>query len=77
MSTYWGGDGWPGTLGKPPLPEGRNTCPEVVRWVDEKARDVEQEIRSLRALQGGCASFAAPTSASQEWSVRVRGNFAV
>ena len=30
--------------------QGKNPCPEVVQWIDEKDRAVEQQIRSLRAL---------------------------
>jgi DNA-binding transcriptional MerR regulator len=31
--------------------QGKNPCPEVVQWIDEKDRAVEQQIHSLRALQ--------------------------
>lgn len=30
---------------------GHNPCPEVVRWVEERMQEVDQQIRSLRALQ--------------------------
>ncbi|MFB3917381.1 MAG: MerR family DNA-binding transcriptional regulator [Terriglobales bacterium] len=36
---------------------GRNPCPEVVRWIDGKAREVEQQIRSLQALQRRLREF--------------------
>ncbi len=31
--------------------QGKNPCPEVVQWIDEKNRAVEHQIHSLRALQ--------------------------
>jgi MerR family transcriptional regulator, copper efflux regulator len=31
--------------------QGKNPCPEVVQWIDEKDRAVDQQIHSLRALQ--------------------------
>lgn len=31
--------------------QGKNPCPELVQWIDEKDRAVEQHIHSLRALQ--------------------------
>jgi len=31
--------------------QGKNPCPEVLQWIDEKDRAVEQQIHSLRALQ--------------------------
>jgi DNA-binding transcriptional MerR regulator len=31
--------------------DGKNPCPEVVQWLDDKDRAVEQQIHSLRALQ--------------------------
>src|SRR2546428_5102025 len=31
--------------------QGKNPCPEVVKWIDEKDRAVEHQIHSLRALQ--------------------------
>jgi MerR family Zn(II)-responsive transcriptional regulator of zntA len=31
--------------------KGKNPCPEVVKWVDEKAMAVEQQIQTLKALQ--------------------------
>ena len=37
--------------------EGRNPCPQVVKWVDEKATAVEQQIRTLKALQKRLSDF--------------------
>jgi MerR family transcriptional regulator, copper efflux regulator len=31
--------------------QGKNPCPEVVQWIDQKDKAVEQQIHSLRALQ--------------------------
>jgi len=31
--------------------QGKNPCPKVVQWIDEKDRAVDQQIHSLRALQ--------------------------
>jgi MerR family transcriptional regulator, copper efflux regulator len=31
--------------------QGKSPCPQVVQWIDEKDRAVEQQIHSLRALQ--------------------------
>ena len=31
--------------------KGKNPCPQVVKWVDEKAVAVEEQIRILKALQ--------------------------
>ena len=30
---------------------GKNPCPEVVQWIDDKDRALEQQIHSLRSLQ--------------------------
>src|SRR5437660_7414906 len=31
--------------------DGKNPCPEVVQWIDDKDRALEHQIRTLRALQ--------------------------
>ncbi len=43
--------------------DGKNPCPEVVQWIDDKDRALEHQIRTLQALQRrlrrlrrGCAS---------------------
>jgi MerR family copper efflux transcriptional regulator len=44
--------------------QGKNPCPEVVQWIDEKDRAVEQQIHSLRALQRRLRRFRGLCSVS-------------
>lgn len=37
--------------------DGRNPCPAVMQWIDNKARLVEQQLQSLRAMQRRLAQF--------------------
>lgn len=37
--------------------KGKNPCPQVMRWIEEKAVGVEQQIRTLRALQKRLQEF--------------------
>ncbi len=37
---------------------GKNPCPQVLKWIDEKDRALEQEIHSLRALQRRLRQFS-------------------
>jgi DNA-binding transcriptional MerR regulator len=37
--------------------KGKNPCPQVVKWVDEKAMAVEQQILTLKALQKRLSEF--------------------
>ncbi len=44
--------------------QGKNPCPAVVQWIDEKDRAAEQQIHSLRALQRRLRRFRGTYSAS-------------
>jgi len=44
--------------------QGGNPCPEVVRWIDQKDRTLEQQIRSMRALQHRLRRFRRVCSTS-------------
>ena len=44
--------------------QGKNPCPEVVQWIDEKDRAVEQQIHSLHALQRRLRRFRGLCSVS-------------
>jgi DNA-binding transcriptional MerR regulator len=37
--------------------KGKNPCPEVVKWADEKATAVERQIQTLKALQKRLREF--------------------
>lgn len=43
---------------------GRNPCPQVVKWIEEKDRALEQQIHSLRALQRRLRRFGRMCSTS-------------
>lgn len=43
---------------------GRNPCAQVVKWIDEKDRALEQQIHSLRALQRRLRRFSRMCSTS-------------
>ncbi len=52
---------------------GKNPCPEVVRWIDDKDKALEQQIQSLRSLQRRlrrfrriCSTSSATTCAREE-----------
>ena len=46
--------------------KGKNPCPQVMRWIEEKAVAVKQQIRTLRALQkrlqGFQRAYSTPTA---------------
>jgi DNA-binding transcriptional MerR regulator len=44
--------------------KGKNPCPQVVEWVDEKVIAVEQQIRTLKALQKRLSEFRQMCSTS-------------
>ena len=44
--------------------KGKNPCPQVVKWADEKAITVEEQIRTLRALQKRLKDFRNTCSTS-------------
>jgi hypothetical protein len=37
--------------------KGKNPCPQVMKWADDKAIAVDQQIRTLRALQQRLGEF--------------------
>jgi len=37
--------------------QGKNPCPEVVHWIDEKDKALDQQVHSLRALQRRLRQF--------------------
>ncbi len=43
---------------------GRNPCPQVLKWIEEKDRALEQQIHSLRALQRRLRRFSRMCSTS-------------
>lgn len=48
--------------------KGKNPCPQVVEWVDEKVMAVEQQIRTLKALQKRLGEFRQICSSSSVMS---------
>jgi DNA-binding transcriptional MerR regulator len=53
--------------------KGKNPCPQVVKWADEKALAVEQQIRTLKALQRRLNEFRRICSTSSVMTCFRRG----